>query len=678
MSENENFKCFCGEWRFKNAFFVIDEVREKVCRDLPCYGEVDGKEYCVLHYPKKDKFEDFNDIFLERIEEDVWDFRIVYFPQKLNYEREEFSKNADFGHAIFADGISFKYCKFGGKFVFFDSIFLEDAFFTYSHFYGQVNFNAVDFRECAYFAGVTFHEKSYPSFSGTKFKKGIFAGVEFEQPAYNRKVEFNKATFLETIDFSRTKFYLEATFKDAKFPKSGRTDFKSVNFHRSSSFENVEFFDADFGKAKFCSGKETFDKTIFKYCKFDKSVSFADTEFYQQTDFEKTSFQNAHFEYVTFAGRTNFREAQFSEDVFFNYSKFGYRNEDRISSTQVNFGGAYFGSNSRVFFDNTWFSWHTNFGYVKFDGYVLFKGTSENPVFDNVFEEHTFWSLLDFNYTTIEKPEKVYFQMVRLRPSWFVNSVFDLRKVNLIDIDWGDGHSTFSIKDELRVLEKRIKHNSKKLLTITFRQIADNAESKNRFEEASIFRRMALETEWLEKNEKISNWINNLVFENEKLKRRFSGSKKEEDEPNPPTTSFGILLKSGGFFIHGLYKITSYYGESWDRAALVLALIIFLIFPLIYTQTEFQVTPKTIPLQVVVKGCNEVAEELKSICKIESRGLKFWSEAIPHSLATATLQSVEYRVPKTPWGSVLMILEKIFAPLQAALLALAIRRKFMR
>jgi hypothetical protein len=48
------------------------------------------------------------------------------------------------------------------------------------------------------------------------------------------------------------------------------------------------------------------------------------------------------------------------------------------------------------------------------------------------------------------------------------------------------------------------------------------------------------------------------------------------------------------------------------------------------------------------------------------------------NLTTATLQNVEYRKPLTVWGELWIILEKIFASLQAALLALAIRRKFMR
>jgi hypothetical protein len=49
-----------------------------------------------------------------------------------------------------------------------------------------------------------------------------------------------------------------------------------------------------------------------------------------------------------------------------------------------------------------------------------------------------------------------------------------------------------------------------------------------------------------------------------------------------------------------------------------------------------------------------------------------------HSLASATFQSTEYRKPIDGTGESLVLLEKIVAPLQAALLALAIRRKFMR
>jgi len=633
---DEPFKCHCGDWRFNNAHFEVDEIREKVCRDLPIYGEIDEKKYCVLHFPSKNKVEDFDLIFQERLEEEFWDFRMVYFPKLLTYESKEFDKIANFQHAAFAEGVSFKYCKFNESVDFYDSVFLDDAYFTYSDFYSQVNFNAADFREYGHFAGVTFYPKSYPSFVQTKFKNGMFGEVKFDQSDLLTKVDFSKAVFLEGVDFSRSEFLLKTEFKDTVFPKSGKTDFEAVKFYKSVSFENVEFFDADFREARFCYEDKFHEKTVFKYCKFDKSVAFTGAEFFQQTDFSKATFQNAHFEETVFSGTTNFRETQFLEDVFFNNSKFGYKDKQRITTGQVNFNGAAFGTNSRVFFEGAWFSWHTNFNYVKFDGYVFFKGTSANPVFDTVFESHAFWGLPDFTYTTIDKPEKVYFQTMRLRASWFVNSVFDLRKVNLSDIDWGNGEGKFfTVKEELEILEKRVRHNSKKLLAITFRQIADNAETNNRFDEASAFRRMALETE--------------------RLKRKAAQEKWWSEEFTFPEFLFNFWekLKKAPFDLaYYFYRITSFYGESSSRAFLWL-LGIVIVFAFLF--------------------CLPVSQFLD---KGNFRSLGF-IEAVFYSLRMMVLQRPE-PPPENLFAKGVVALESVLAPLQAALLALAIRRKFMR
>lgn len=75
--------------------------------------------------------------------------------------------------------------------------------------------------------------------------------------------------------------------------------------------------------------------------------------------------------------------------------------------------------------------------------------------------------------------------------------------------------------------------------------------------------------------------------------------------------------------------------------------------------------------------CESNDEEVKKNCECTRGGLGL-GEAVVHSLTTATLQSVDYRKPTTKKGEAVIIPEKIFAPLQAALLALALRRKFMR
>lgn len=105
--------------------------------------------------------------------------------------------------------------------------------------------------------------------------------------------------------------------------------------------------------------------------------------------------------------------------------------------------------------------------------------------------------------------------------------------------------------------------------------------------------------------------------------------------------------------------------------------MILVIFPLVYTQTQFQLCPKEKPLSLSLAVCLSNDEHIKKNCQCVTGGLSF-GEGVVHSLTTATLQSVDYRKPTTKKGETAVILEKIFAPLQAALLALALRRKFMR
>ncbi len=55
-----------------------------------------------------------------------------------------------------------------------------------------------------------------------------------------------------------------------------------------------------------------------------------------------------------------------------------------------------------------------------------------------------------------------------------------------------------------------------------------------------------------------------------------------------------------------------------------------------------------------------------------------WFESFHQSLMTGSLQNVEYRKTLTISQDLILLVEKIIAPLQAALLALSIRRKFMQ
>ena len=424
-----------------------------------------------------------------------------------------------------------------------------------------------------------------------------------------------------------------------------------------------------------------------QFCVFHSPTLDKIEEFNKEIE-TKLNNKDYDFDGFYFPADITFSSARFCESFSFMGATFdGEINFMGIFEEELDFRKSTFTKNSKLIFKYSSLLHGLDLRNVELLGYLRLEGgqsmSSENgklfDVLQQVFDGDKTW--LDLQNIFIEKPERVIFDTVRLEPSWFVG--VDCKKFVFINCDWiyADGSEIDVFTEIDNVYMKNgvlFPTNPQKLFTIISRQLAENAENNNRFEEASNFRRMAFEAEWIEKKGKVLSWIENLDIENEKLKRRFSGSVDEYDEPNSPSTTLDILLKSGDFIVHALYRFTSFYGESWGWAAFILAIIIFVFFPFIYTQTEFQVSPKNIPLEVVVKDCKDVVEELKTVCKIENRGLNFWSEAIPHSLATASLQTVEYRVPKTPWGSIWMILEKIFAPLQAALLALAIRRKFMR
>jgi hypothetical protein len=118
-------------------------------------------------------------------------------------------------------------------------------------------------------------------------------------------------------------------------------------------------------------------------------------------------------------------------------------------------------------------------------------------------------------------------------------------------------------------------------------------------------------------------------------------------------------------------------GKNWIWSAALLAFLIFTFFPYIYTNLNFITCSKDRPISSSLSICESKDKEISQNCSCSDERLSF-RDAIVQSLTTATLQNVEYRRPITERGEVWIILEKIFAPLQAALLALAIRCKFMR
>lgn len=368
----------------------------------------------------------------------------------------------------------------------------------------------------------------------------------------------------------------------------------------------------------------------------------------------------ADFSFTKFLGPTDFDSAAFESSVSFDEAEFG--------------------KDSKVSFFGSCFQDEVSFQKAIFSGYLNFEGAGSRDVFgDN--------SSLSLRKARLEAPEKLSFHSVTLRPNWFVDA--DTRKFGFANVKWESAKGReISAKDELSSLENGSNATHcptlarYRLLSIACRQLAENSETNNRFEEASKFRQVAMDTEWREKKAKFRTLMGHLFTKTNKLKRRFAHyvfgiPAKAEDLPKAPAGPLAVLRRSDDIIIHWLYRITSYYGESWAWALGILLLITLIFFPMIYMQTSFQLCPRERPLAMSIAICESKDQEVKKGCECRKDGLGF-GEAVVHSLTTATLQSVDYRKPTTLKGETVVILEKIFAPLQVALLALALRRKFMR
>jgi hypothetical protein len=280
-----------------------------------------------------------------------------------------------------------------------------------------------------------------------------------------------------------------------------------------------------------------------------------------------------------------------------------------------------------VFFTSTKFEEEVIFSNAKFMDYVKFKECK--------FSEQ---AVLTFDSLRIEKPERLSFHSVKLRPHWFINT--DPRKFEFIDVRWDDD-----------LVKEREASKSDRLLSIAYRQLAMNAEENNRYDEAVKFRYASMETTFLSSQKKwLEDWF----------KEHFGKWSFET------FSWWWDITLSNVVSLDWWYRTLSSYGESPTRAAIVLLLLLVLSCAP-YWITGFAPSKedprKNAPVRVFLSP---------NQCQIEQAFATF-----AYSLETASLQKPEPR-PVTPMARLFVGLETILAPLQAALLALAIRRKYMR
>jgi hypothetical protein len=465
------------------------------------------------------------------------------------------------------------------------------------------------------------------------FGNDNFAGVLRDKDVFDRKIYFTYATFRKGVDFAN------AIFED------------------TVSFAKAEFY-----------GNANFHKAVFR-----SSTKFHKSQFFERANFSNSTFEkNAEFHMSYFECDAIFREATFGKEKApgpFNFQKVLFEKE-------AVFEGATFYTETRSTFLDAKFRDYANFKRIDFpslDPAALEGDEASTPQSAITFEDAEFDSTARFSskdpardwkdrqirfmQAYFKEPKKIAFRKVKLNPTSFIRtSVID---VEFTDVDWLNTKG-WSLKKNFRreaslyfggdaVFErasKEAKNTFNRFLRTSCRRLALNSEGDNRYNEASRFRRMAFELERLTQKEDWAKWKRDLA----KLLSHEIKMRNIRQDLAAHSKKVGSHILDVPFdFVHSVYRALSGYGERGSQAFVGLFLI-WLGFAICFSYFG------------TFEG--EVHELGMGQASIYSLQVLTLQKPDPKPLSTATL--------------VFYALETILAPIQLALFALAIRRKFMR
>jgi uncharacterized protein YjbI with pentapeptide repeats len=509
----------------------------------------------------------------------------------------------------------------------FSGLVLPAASFREARFRFHARFNKATFVGYANFRGAEFTDVDFSNaeFMEVDFKEANFGRAFFLNTRFSGNAHFNPARFSTRADFAGAEFQGRAHFGKARL---WGAYFANAKFASAANFGAVEFAAPNFSKTQFSAS------TYFGRATFSGEPNFQKTIF-DEIDFSKAAFNaGAVFEEARFQGKANFSFARLSGGTFFN--KADFVREADFSNTD------FFNRQSRMVPDVA----RTR---LQQGNRGELKATTESPKevidFFNttfkdkvVFESSTFDSdvMVGFARVTFEQPNRVTFDDVVLRPMWFVG--VDCRGLRFAKVTWAELGSRKLIASELRGLKQRQIARPYESLEIACRQLAVNAEENNRYDEAMRFRLVANVTR------RRQSWHKLIARPREW---------KSWSNLNPLLWIYGFL---------------SGYGERAWQAASVLAGICVLFAILYYVGQRDGGWWE--------RSQAETAAGTPQSPQPPPR-LKDFRESLIYSAGVVTLQKPE-PLPSNRRAKLLVLFETVLGPIQAALLALAIRRRFMR
>ncbi len=356
----------------------------------------------------------------------------------------------------------------------------------------------------------------------------------------------------------------------------------------------------------------------FASVQFSAGVSFSGARFGAAASFYSSRFRaGANFSGARFIEAVSFSDAQFSAGANFIGAVFSATTYFHLTKfiEQDNSGGKGGINSDKGVIVNSVVESKARTVWVSFYGATFKNGIRFT---ETVFADQTIMSFAAANF---EKPEHVVFHTTTLLPHWFLN--VDSRKFTFVNVSWRFLNKRDAVRREFEAVEKSGNKRMKHLLEITYRQLAVNAEENNRYVEAGKFRYMAMDV------------------------RRLLGGRKVDL-----------------FRLSWWYWLLSGYGERVQRAFVAL-LTIWLLFAVVYWAGDATWQPRQPNKSAVAAQQSVVATPLTL------------PESMIYSVGVMSLQKPE-PLPANKRARAFVLFETILGPLQAALLALAIRRKFMR
>jgi uncharacterized protein YjbI with pentapeptide repeats len=487
----------------------------------------------------------------------------------------------------------------------------------------------IDFRRFHFPSGVTLRTRTFSEyacflgtvfagpveFSGARFiKDASFAGATFSD------VDFTSAVFKGTGVFAGTTFRQRATFARSSFEK--QADFRQSRFEAEADFGEAELHSPTFaasvfgGRASFGAAR-LFGTADFQTAVFGREADFFSTKFFGLANFGYTKHQVRSSFVDTVFEDVTFGRVEFSPWTNFYRTVFNGRADFDFTKFQdVTFGSAQFRKGAD--FEAAAFSGDVEFHHVSFG---LTGRTDEAAV-------------ADFTDARFEKPTRVRFTQVNKNVGVGLRARFlncDVEQVHLEDVRWHRRRGRMVLQDELDVTEGSTdtkadtkaadRRSGHELVAIAYRQLINNFDKVRSLDLAE-----------------------DCFCGSMEMKRR---------DPNEPLASRAVL---------DAYKLASSYGSSYTQALLVL-LCIVIAFGLLYALPQLRL---------------EIAPHQDGALQMASTWLRRCPAGLFHSLEIATFQREATYTFSWRRGRLATIAEQTLVPIQAALLLLALRRRFRR